>query len=93
MGGVVASYSSSKSMNPEIPFYALMFKNIALELVLVYNMAESAKASARDDLYRALAEDRLVHRVAKTFPLEDTAKAHELVERGGVDGCVVVEIS
>ena len=92
VGGVVASYSSSKMMNPQIPFYPLMFKNICMELILVYNMSESAKAKARDDIYRALSENTLLHRVAKTFPLEETADAHRMVERGGVDGCVVVEI-
>ena len=92
VGGVVTSFSSSKNMNPEIPFYPLMFKNITIELVLVYNMPESAKAKARDDIYQALSDDSLLHRVAKTLPLQDTATAHELVEKGGLDGCVVVEI-
>ncbi len=92
VGGVVASYSSSKDMNPVIPFYPLMFKNIALELVLVYNMVEGAKVQARDDIYTALSNDALLHRVAKTFSLDDVAAAHEVVEDGGVDGCVVVAI-
>lgn len=91
-GGVVASYSSSRDMNPAIPFYPLMFKNVSLELVLVYNMAEGAKKQAREDIHDALASDRLVHRVAKSFPLEQIARAHELVEQGGVDGCVVVAV-
>jgi NADPH2:quinone reductase len=91
-GGVVASYSSSKNMNPEIPFYSLMFKNITLEMVLVYNMPDSAKMQAEQDIYQALTEEALVHRIAKKFPLAQTSKAHEAIESGGLDGCVVVEI-
>ncbi|MGI9315784.1 MAG: NADPH:quinone reductase [bacterium] len=91
-GGVVASYSSSKSMLPEIPFYPLMFKNITLQLVLVYNMPDSAKMLAEKDIYQALSKNALVHRIAERFPLMQTAAAHEAVEHGGLDGCVIVEI-
>lgn len=92
VGGVVSTYSSSRAMNPEIPFYPLMFKNITLQMVLVYNMAEGAKTQARKDIHEALSEDALVHRIAKTFPLEETAAAHEAIEGGGADGGVVVAV-
>ncbi len=92
-GGVVASYSSSKTMRPEIPFYPLMFKNVTLELVLVYNMPDSAKMLAEQDIYKALDENQLVHRIAERYPLPETSKAHQAIERGGLDGCVIVEIN
>lgn len=92
-GGVVASYSSSKKIRPEIPFYPLMFKNITLELVLVYNMPDRAKMHAEQDIYEALDQNNLVHRIAERYPLAETSKAHEAIERGGLDGCVVVDIS
>lgn len=91
-GGVIASYSSSRSMEPAIPFYPLMFNNITIQLVLVYNMADKAKMHAERDIYDALSEDALTHRIAARFSLEETANAHEAVEAGGLDGCVVVEI-
>ena len=91
-GGVIASYSSSKSMTPEIPFYPLMFNNISLQLVLVYNMSEEAKIAATKAVYAALSRDALVHRIAQRFPLEQTSDAHLAIEAGGLDGCVVVEI-
>jgi NADPH2:quinone reductase len=91
-GGVVAGYSSTKNINPEIPFYPLMFKNITLQLVLVYNMPEPAKTQAVEDIYRALEQDELVHRIAGRYPLARTAEAHKAVELGSLDGCVVVQI-
>ena len=91
-GGVIASYSSSQCMRPEIPFYPLMFKNITLEMVLVYNMPDSAKMHAEQDIYSALSRDELVHRIAERYPLVETWKAHQSIEQGGLDGCVVVEI-
>jgi len=91
--GVVASYSSSKAMTPEIPFYPLMFKNITLQLVLVYNMPEEAKQAAATAIHAALEKDLLVHRIAEKYPLAETAAAHQAIEQGGLDGCVVVDIT
>jgi NADPH2:quinone reductase len=90
VNGVVASYSSSKMPEPVIPFYPLMFKNISLRTVLVYNMPETAKISAISDISEALENSKLNHRIAHRFTLEDTAKAHEAIEKGTLDGCVVV---
>lgn len=92
VNGVIATYSSSKMPEPEIPFYPLMFKNISLRTVLVYNMPEQAKQSAANDINRALQRQQLKHRIAHKFELQDTAKAHVAIERGSVDGCVAVLI-
>ena len=61
-------------------------------MVLVYNMPDEAKQRAIDDIYDALENDRLKHRIAETWALEQTAKAHESIEAGGRDGCVVITI-
>lgn len=90
--GVVSTYSSSLSPNPAIPFYPMMFKNVTLNMVLVYNMPESAKRQAIKDIETALSENQLTHRIAESWPLEQTANAHESIEAGGLDGCVVIEI-
>ena len=66
---------------------------ITLELVLVYNMPDRAKMHAEQDIYEALDQNNLVHRIAERYPLAETSKAHEAIERGGLDGCVVVDIS
>ncbi len=92
VNGVITTYSSSKRPEPAIPFYPLMFKNIAVRTVLVYNMPEPAKQQAVNDINHALENKRLKHRIAQTYPLEQTAKAHQVIEQGGLDGCVVVKI-
>lgn len=93
VNGVLASYSSSKMPEPVIPFYPMMFKNISMRTVLVYNMPENAKQSAMVDITKALENAELKHRVAHQFTLENTANAHLAIEKGSLDGCVVVSCS
>ncbi|MDH3693390.1 MAG: NADPH:quinone reductase [Gammaproteobacteria bacterium] len=90
---VIATYSSSQSPEPSIPFYPMMFKNVTLRMVLVYNMPEAAKQRAIDDITIILHEESFHHRVAKTVSLENIAEAHQVIEIGGVPGCVVVEVT
>jgi NADPH2:quinone reductase len=44
------------------------------------------------DISRWMAEGKLTSRVAREFPLDDIATAHELVEEGRQVGGVVVTI-
>ncbi len=90
--GSISTYSSSLVPEPAIPFYPLMFKNISLHMVLVYNMPAQAKQQAIKDIHDALQQDRLKHRIAGTWALEQTVNAHESIEKGGLDGCVVINI-
>lgn len=90
--GVIATYSSSQAAEPTIPFYPMMFKNITLRMVLVYNMPEAAKQRAIDEITIILHEELFQHRIANTVALKDIAKAHHAIEAGSVPGCVVVEI-
>ncbi len=92
-GGTITTYSSTQSPEPKIPFYPMMFQNIAIRLILVYNMPESAKRQATTHITDYLENDRFIHRVAEIYPLEDIAKAHESIERGGSSGAVIVDIS
>lgn len=88
--GTISTYSSSLSPEPDIPFYALMFKNITVNMVLVPYMPEAAKRQAISDITEALERDALQHRIAEVWNLEDTAGAHESIESGGRAGCVVI---
>lgn len=92
IGGVIASYASSMEPEPRVPFYRMMYLDLTVRAVIVYEMPETAKFEAIADLDRYLRDDRLIHRLADTVPLDDIARAHELVEQGGVRGCVVVSI-
>ena len=88
----ISTYSSSLAPEPAIPFYPLMFKNISLNMVLVYNMPEQAKQQAIDDIYHSLEQGLLRHRIAEAWPLGEIASAHESIEKGGLDGCVIINI-
>ncbi len=90
--GTIASYSSSRDPEPVLPFYQMMFNNITVKTVLVYNMPEEAKRHAIQDIWRALENGQLIHRIARRYSLNDIAGAHEAIEEGGMDGCVVVDI-
>lgn len=91
-GGRICTYSSSLAPQPAIPFYAMMFKNVTVNMVLVYNMPESAKQQAILDINQALAKDRLRHRIAESWPLSQTARAHQSIEQGQKNGCVIIRI-
>lgn len=93
VGGTIATYSSSQDMQPVLPFYRMMFMDLTLRMVIVYDMPERAKREAIIDITRALETDRLVHRVARVFPLSGIADAHELIEAGDVRGCVLVNVA
>jgi NADPH2:quinone reductase len=61
-------------------------------MVIVYAMPEKAKQQAISDTYKLLEGGSLQHRIAYDLPFEEMAQSHELIERGGFSGCVVVSI-
>jgi NADPH2:quinone reductase len=92
VSGTIATYSSMQAPEPKLPFYRMMFMDLTVRMVLVYVMPESAKQAAIADIEKYLAEGRLQHRIAHRLPLEELARANELVEQGQHRGCVVVDI-
>ena len=91
--GTIATYSSMVVPEPALPFRHMMFMDLTLRLVIVYDMPETAKTDAINDINHALKSDQLRHRIAREFSLDDIAGAHELIEQGNVRGCVVVNVS
>jgi len=92
IGAVIATYSSTQVREPQLPFLQMMFMDLTIRMVIVYAMPEAAKESAIADIYTALSENSLEHRVAHHLPYEQMAQSHELIENGGFRGCVVVDI-
>ena len=74
-------------------FYDLMRRNLALHAVMLPTTPIEARHRAQSDITRWLAAGRRLLSVAARFPLEETVRAHEAVERGGKRGTVVVEIA
>ena len=93
VGGTIATYSSTVDPEPKLPFRTMMFMDLTIRLVIVYDMPETAKMTAIADTQDFLSERKLLHRIAHALPLSETALAHELIESGTVRGCVILEHS
>ncbi len=92
IGATIVTYSSTVVPEPALPFRTMMFMDLTVRMVIVYAMPKEAKAQAVADTQAALTEGSLQHRIAKTLPFDQMAKAHEIIEAGSVRGCVVVTI-
>jgi len=92
VGGTIATYASSVVPEPQLPFFRMMYKDLTVRFVIVYDMPETAKQAAIEDIARALDEQTLVHRIAHKVPLDEIAVGNELVEKGTLRGCVVLTI-
>ena len=93
IGGTIATYSSTVDPEPQLPFRTMMFMDLTVRLVIVYDMPETAKMRAIADTQDFLSGGKLLHRIPHVLPLSETARAHELIESGSVRGCVVLEHS
>ena len=89
--GRIAAYGSAKEMAPTVAFGPLLFKAVTLDVVLIYLLEKAFRDQAIDRLHRALADKVLHCPVAQTFPLSDTAAAHEAVEAGQRDGAILID--
>jgi NADPH2:quinone reductase len=95
-GGCVAAYASGSVGEVKLPVRAMMGRNVRWQFVLVYTMPNEAKRRAIAAICAALAGGAL--RVGEdsglpllTYPLEETAAAHDAVE-GGAIGKVLVTV-
>ena len=92
-GGTIAAYGSARKPEPVLPFYKMMYKDLALRTIIVYAMPDGAKDHAVADISSALSDGSLQHRIAHTLPLDDIAAGNEMVEAGEVRGAVVLTIA
>lgn len=90
--GVIAAYASDADAEPKLPFWPLLFKNVVLRLIGSDDLPATAERQAIEDISASLAAGRLRPVIAARFPLAAIAEAHELVERGGVTGHVLLEL-
>lgn len=90
--GTIASYASMSVPEPKLPHYSLMFKNINIRLVLVYDLPEEAKQHACKDIIQAIEDRKLSHPIAASFSLAQLAEAHVALESGTYIGNIVLEI-
>ncbi len=75
-----------------VPFSPAIRKGARMAFFIVYSLEADVRERAIADLTRMLREDRLIHNIAARLPLEKIAEAHDLVERGGVSGNVILQV-
>lgn len=91
-GGRIVAYGSARDMTPTLPFYPLMFKAVSIDLALIYLLRDAERVTAIANLTRMLAQDALDLRVSETLPLEDCAKAHDIVAAGDRAGSIILTL-
>jgi NADPH2:quinone reductase len=88
----IGAYASKGAPEPTLPFYPFLFNNVVVRFIQCYVMPDDLRAAGTRDLTRWCEEGALVHPARTVLPIEDIAKAHELVEQGAVIGKVLVKI-
>jgi NADPH:quinone reductase len=88
--GVLASYGSEKKPRPALDFYPLMFRNVRLQTIFMYELTADQRRNAVADITHAIEAGAFTPLIDSSFALEDTAAAHARVESGRRRGTVVV---
>lgn len=90
--GVVSTYASGGADSaPRLPFYEMLLKGLTVHFVYVYAMPRAAHDAAARDIDAAIAAGRLRANVARTFPLDGVAEAHDLLDSGEAGGKLLVD--
>lgn len=87
--GLCAVYGSSRN-EVVSEFGPMIMSGVAVRWFIVYELSAAARRDALETVGAWLAEGRLQHAIAETYPLTEIAAAHEAVESGRLIGNVVV---
>ena len=90
-GGSIATYATNTPM-PETPVWQLVFVNARLFFVGSDDVPTEAKLEATRDINKALEAGWQGLDIAEIVPLDQIARAHELVEHPAKPGRVIVAI-
>ncbi|MEM9579474.1 MAG: NADPH:quinone reductase [Pseudomonadota bacterium] len=90
--GTIAAYGSQKDMAPTLPFGPFLFKAITIDIVLIYILPKPERDAAIARLHGALSEGALTPAIDAILPLDDAAKAHDMVMAPGRSGAVLLAI-
>ena len=88
---VLAVYGAGSPPQPPVPLQ-FNVSNVSVRMVLVYDMPESAKTAATEDINRLVDQNNFSHLLGPSFPLEAAADAQRAVE-GGAIGNVILDVS
>jgi NADPH:quinone reductase len=95
--GVVSIYANTGGTEVTLPVRPLMALNARLQFILLYTVGEDLLRAATEDVASAVADGALdvgeQHGLPLVrYPLEETAAAHDAVEKGAV-GKVLIDIA
>ena len=90
-GGSIATYATD-APTPEISFWQLVFVNARIFFIGSDDIPAEAKINASRAINQALGAGWHGLEIAKTFPLDQIAQAHEFVEHPAKPGRVIVTI-
>jgi NADPH:quinone reductase len=90
-GGSIATYATN-APTPEIPFWELVFMNAGIFFIGSDDVPADAKMDASRAINQALEAGWQGLDIAEIVPLDQMARAHELVERPVKPGRVIVAI-
>ena len=90
-GATVAVYGMNQ-LEAAVPASWFMRHRLTLSFVYIYEIGEADRAAGLRELDALLREGALRHSIALRLPLAEIARAHDLVEQGGVLGHVVLDI-
>ena len=90
--GSIAAYGTDNA-TPQIPVWEMVFKNIRAYFLGSDDFPKDAKILATQDLNKALEAGWPGFEIAERVPLQEIARAHELVEHPTRRGRVVVTIT
>jgi NADPH2:quinone reductase len=88
--GIVAVYGTGP--HAQIPASFCLANSITLKFVFVYELTSEERAQAIAEVTRMLEGNRLIHNIARAFPLSDIVAAHHMVEQGQAIGNVIVNV-
>ena len=90
--GTLAAYSSSSQRMPILDYYAFARKSARLDFIQGALLSPIQLAGAAASIGTFISDGLLRPDLAEVFPLEETARAHEMVEAGAPANVVVSTI-
>lgn len=90
-GAHVASYGSSL-LTAQIPVRDFRLRCATTRFMTLYHLPNETLRTIAAGINAMIEVDGLKHRIAKEFPLSETAVAHDIVEGGKISGKVIVRI-
>ena len=91
-GATIVVYGMGRT-EATLPTFWFMRNRVTLKFVYVYELGEAERKSGLQELQSLLDAGALRHTVAQRLPLAQVARAHDLVEQGGLLGNVVLDIA